>query len=239
MRVHPECEKGCTHHLVPDTGGRIVQRSISKGSREESEAILRRKYPDLPIAYLGVSAEHLMHIWRLGGRPWKPAASANRTEGKQGVREVKAEYRQAVWPGTGQVGPVDFTRPSDPEQQPFPAPLMTSDDELRLAVSQPANALLSMALVHGWLGVVTQAKGHVPHATHGRPSAQAKYSEAVRLHRGRQRAVAVRCGGTWASLWTWSDAVFFTRHATLEAFKQAIAQAVQEVVDNRGADCGW
>lgn len=223
MRVHPECEKGCTHHLVPDAGGRIVQRSIGKGSREESEAILRRKYPDLPIAYLGVSAEHPMHTWRLGGRPWKPAASANRTEGKQGVREIKAEYRQAVWPGTGQVGPVSFARVPEEIELPFPAPSLTSDTPADSIPSQPAAGLLAWAQAHGWDGVVTFARGHVPHATHGRPSAEAKFSEAIRLYRGRERSVAVRMGGSWTSLWTWSDEVFFTRHATLDAFRQAIA----------------
>lgn len=235
MRVHPECEKTCTHHLVPDTGGRIVQRHVDKGSREESEAILRRKFPDLPIVYLGISAEHPMHTWRLGGKAWKPAASANRTEGKQGVREIKAQYRQAVWPGTGQVGPVNFTRVPEEIEQPFPAPSLISDAPTDATPSQPVAGLLAWAQAHGWDGVVTFARGHVPHATHGRPSAQAKFSEAVRLHRGRERAVAVRMGGSWASLWTWSDRDFFTRHATLEAFKQAIAQPVDNPVDTPGA----
>lgn len=222
-KVHPECEKTCTHHLVPDPGGRIVQRSIDKGGREESEAILRRKYPDLQVVYLGVSAEHPMHTWRLGGRPWKPVAGTNRTEGKQGVREIKAEYRPAVWTGTGQVGPVSFARTPEEIEKPFPAPFVTSDMGHAQAASRPAGNLILYAIKMGWRGEITYARGHVPHARLGTPSAEAKFSEAVRLHRGRERAVAVRMGGSWESLWTWSDIVFFTRHATLDAFKGALA----------------
>lgn len=220
-RIHPECTSECTHRQVPALGGRIVQRHVDKGGRQESETILRSKFPGHRLDYLGISAEHPMHTWRLGGKKWQPLPSVSRTEGKQGKREITCLHRPDVWTGTGQVSPADFSRPAEPGPEPFPAPSLTSDTPAGL-ISAPASALLGHALALGWDGVVTQAKGHVPHATHGRPSAEAKLSEAVRLARGSRRAVAVRMGGSWASLWTWSPDQFFTRHATLEAFKEAL-----------------
>ena len=88
--------------------------------------------------------------------------------------------------------------------------------------SGPAQDVLRLAHSHGWTGAITQARGHVPHATHGTPGKVAKVSDALRLTRGQQRAVAVRMGDKWESLWTWSPEQFFTRHASLEAFKEAL-----------------
>ena len=234
-RIHPACEPGCTHQLVPDLGGVIVQRVASRDRAEceqQLREILSRK-PQLTarIDYLGISAEHEMHTWRVGGKAWKPRPVLDRTEGKQAKREVKFEHRPAVWTGTGHVDPVDFSRPAEPEPEPYPAPALTSDMPSDQKPSAPAAALLSLAVAHGWTGTITHAHGNPPHATHGRPLA-AKASEAVRLGRGQQRAVAVRMGGSWTSLWTWSPSQFFTRHATLEAFKMALSTSSRMPVDN-------
>lgn len=228
-RVHPGCVAACTHQLVPDLGGKIVQRGVQH-DRAASEAILRAKYPDARLDYLGVSAEHERHTWRLGGNAWKPLLALERTEGKQAKREVKYEHRPAVWTGTGHVDPVDFSRPAEKIEQPYPAPSLTSAMLYDKPAAGPAAALLELAEGLDWTGEITSARGCPPHATHGRPTAE-RFSEAVRLARGDARAVAVRMGGSWSSLWTWSVTEFFTRHATLEAFKIAL-EPVDNPVDN-------
>lgn len=106
--------------------------------------------------------------------------------------------------------------------EPYPAPSLTSDMPYDKPASAPAAGLLRLAGALGWDGRITYARGRMPHSTHGTPGAAEKFSEAVRLARGSRRAVAVRMGGSWGSLWTWSDTEFFTRHATLEAFKGAL-----------------
>lgn len=122
--------------------------------------------------------------------------------------------------------------PAQTEREPYPAPALTSDMPTDRTPSQPVATLLRLASSHGWEGVITHATGHMPHATHGTPTA-VKDSEAIRLARSAQRAVAVRRGGVWESLWTWSDQDFFTRHGTLAAFKAALsAQPVDNPVDN-------
>lgn len=119
-----------------------------------------------------------------------------------------------------------FPPPGDappPERStPFPAPSLTSRDPLPQPASGPASSLLALAGSLGWDGVITMARGYVPHATLGTPSAREKFSEAVRLSRDDRRAVAVRLGGAWWSMWTWSPDQFFTRHATLGAFQEAL-----------------
>lgn len=231
-RVHPECEPSCTHQRVSDLGGKIVQRGAHH-DRAASEAILRAKYPGARLAYLGISPEHERHTWRLGGRAWKPGVRTEAAEGKQAKREVTYLYRPAVWEGSGEpVGPIDFSRPAQQEEQPYPVPSLTSDMQVPITASQPASGLQALARANGWDAVITFARGYLPHATHGRPSAAEKVSEAVRMARGSRRAVAVRMDGSWTSLWTWSDTEFFTRHATLEAFKRVIAQPVHKPVDN-------
>ncbi len=216
-----------------DLGGRIVMRDASF-DRMESEATLRRKNPGARVDYLGLTYEHPMHYWRVGGRKWEPLPATSRVEGKQVKREIKCEYRPEVWLGSGRpVDPVDFSRPPVVEERPFPAPTLTSGMPHEEPTSRPAAALLLLAQECGWTGHITQARGHVPHATTGRPSAEAKFSEALRLARGSERAVAVRLGGSWTSLWTWSASRFFARHATLEAFKVALNSSR----DTGGASC--
>lgn len=112
--------------------------------------------------------------------------------------------------------------PPEEARAPYPAPSLTSVMPYAQPASKPAAALLLLAGAHGWQGVITFARGRMPHSIHGTPGAAEKFSEALRLSRGDRRAVAVRMGGSWSSLWTWSGSEFFTRHATLEAFKGAL-----------------
>jgi hypothetical protein len=106
--------------------------------------------------------------------------------------------------------------------EPYPASLLTSDDPYDGPTSKPAADLLKLALAHGWTGRITYAKGYLPHATLGTPGKVAKFSEALRLSRGERYAVAVRTGGSWDSLWTWSGTEFFTRHKLLDQFRAAL-----------------
>lgn len=104
----------------------------------------------------------------------------------------------------------------------YPAPLLTSEDPAPGTAFPTVAGLLQLAVNLGWQGRITWACGYVPHATLGTPGKTAKESQAVRLTRGDQRAVAVRMGGNWESLWTWAPYQFFVRHATLELFKEAL-----------------
>lgn len=231
--IHPYCEASCTHQRVPDLGGIIVQLPIDR-DRAEAEAFLRETFFSGPrdqgltdrLDYLGMPGEGdgRRHTWRIGGRAWRPMTVVrDGSDGEKGAREIKREHRPEVWLGSGEpVGPVDFSRPQPEPVKAFPAPVLTSTDEPARSFSGPASLLLAEAAGQGWEGLITQAEGHVPHATHGRPGVAAKFSEAVRLTRGAQRAVAVRMGGSWSSLWTWSPDQFFTRHSTLDAFKAAL-----------------
>jgi hypothetical protein len=114
------------------------------------------------------------------------------------------------------------------EREPYPAPLLTSEMPAPgIEASGPARILAAVAARHGWTSHITFANGYLPHAAYGTPSAKPKKSEAVRLSRGAQRAVAVRMDGSWVSLWTWGRDTFFTRSDGLEAFTTIITGAVQ------------
>jgi len=231
--IHPACTPECTHRQVPTLGGIIVQRPVDR-DRMDYEADLiawmwgnahRRQDLTDRVEYLGIQGEGdgVRHTWRLGAKAWRPIRSASRDEGKTVKREIKTEHRPAVWLGNGEpVGPVDFSRVPEEIKADYPAPSLTSDQPYDQPSSGPAAGLLKHAMTLGWDGVITYARGHVPHATHGTPGKDAKFSEALRLQRGDQRAVAVRMDGSWTSLWTWSPSQFFTRHKTLEAFQGAL-----------------
>ena len=226
MRIHPQCERDC-RHPAPVPNGFLVQR---RGAREEYEPEILRKAGGRRVAYLGMLGPHSGEeawpacTWRVGGTAWKPAPRTPGVDEGKPSRTTTIEYRREVWTGSGQpVGPVDFSRPAEPEPENFPAPLLTSEQDTEQAEpSAPARDLLAHAEQLGWTGTITRAEGWVPHATHGRPSSKPKVSEAVRLSRGLQRAVAVRMGGSWNSLWTWSATQFFRRHATLALFRQEL-----------------
>ena len=118
------------------------------------------------------------------------------------------------FPPPGEAAPV--------ERVTYPAPSLTSADPMPQPASAPAAQLLIVASSRGWTGTITMARGFMPHASYGTPGKREQFSEAVRLYRGEQRAVAVRRDGSWSSLWTWSRTQFFARYSTLEAFKEAL-----------------
>jgi hypothetical protein len=177
------------------------------------------------VEYLGRygDADWSRHTWRVGGKPYRHMRrNPDASEGKKTAREIKCEYRREVYAGSGPVGPIDFSRPAPAVKQVYPAPTLTSHDPLPQPASGPAASLLSLAMSFGWDGTITMARGYVPHATHGMPSKDAKFSEAVRLSKGSRHAVAVRMGGSWSLFRTWGPDEFFVKYTTLEAFQGAL-----------------
>ncbi len=87
-----------------------------------------------------------------------------------------------------------------PPAEPFPAPLITSEDGVDGPLKTAVADLERMAKVFGWSGRITYAKGWVMNQ-YGRPGAEPRGNLAVRLARGRERAVATYQEGS--SSWTW------------------------------------
>lgn len=85
----------------------------------------------------------------------------------------------------------------------MPPPEVTSRDNHPVPdKSAPMRVALAAADL-GWDWALTYARGHVPHATTGRPTTvKAKGSIAVRLSRGTDWACAVYREG---STWTWDS----------------------------------
>jgi len=109
------------------------------------------------------------------------------------------------------------------QRKPYPAPALTSAMPACDVVPGPVMLLKWHAECLGWICLSPrQSIGHVPHASHGTPSEKAKTLWSLRMMRGDRRAVAVRTDGSWSSLWTWSTTEFFSRHATLEAFREGL-----------------
>jgi hypothetical protein len=118
------------------------------------------------------------------------------------------------FPPVGEAPPV--------EREPYPAPVLTSDMPCTLAPFSTVADLADLARSYGWTAVITFAEGYVPHASYGTPGKTIKKSQAVRMVRGGTRAVAVRMGSSWDSMWIWSGTQFFTRYATLAEFEEAL-----------------
>jgi hypothetical protein len=114
------------------------------------------------------------------------------------------------------------------EREPYPAPLLTSRDPVPPGtVAQPVVLELARLFdVHGWQHMITFAEGYVPHAAYGTPSKLPKKSQALRLQRGRQQAIAMRLGASW-DIFQARDAGRPSRYGTLEAFRDAMLGAVQ------------
>lgn len=110
-----------------------------------------------------------------------------------------------------------------PAVDPYPAPLVAVQERPRAEWPKVIGDLWALGEVHGWDSTVTYAVGYLSHASYGTPGDKPKQSWAVRMKRGGRRAVAVRMGDDWESLWTWSSDQFFTRHGTLGAFMDAVS----------------
>lgn len=115
-----------------------------------------------------------------------------------------------------------------PESIVFPEPEVTSRDGAYGPAKRAVGEMESYALLHGWSIRTTYAKGHVPHARLGTPSATPRESLAVRMDRGCQRAVAVYVGAdkawTWATLYIWHTGEFPTKYADVTSFRDAITR---------------
>jgi len=110
--------------------------------------------------------------------------------------------------------------PADLES--FPVPLVTSKDGQENAIQHPGpvDDLAAYGVNAGWTCDITYSEGWVPHATTGKPLGP-KVLWAVRMVRDGVRAVAVRTGDQWTSLWV--IGARWERHETLGAFKEALA----------------
>ncbi len=135
-----------------------------------------------------------------------------------------AIYRREVWAGSGEPLPsISFARVEPEVEQPFPRPEVTSTDTAgRVEPPTLVIDLAACAQALGWDHMITYARGWVPHARTGRPLAGVRESWAVRLRREGRRAVAVRMGGAWVSMWTWGADDRFTHHQGITAFREAI-----------------
>lgn len=87
-------------------------------------------------------------------------------------------------------------------REPWPAPEHTSSLGAEINAKRAVTDLANLAEAHGWSVRLTYARGCWP-STGGRPSRQ-RDSYAVRMSRGRRRAVAVYVEGTsLTSTWSW------------------------------------
>ena len=110
------------------------------------------------------------------------------------------------------------------QEEPYPAPLVTSEDGMDAVLPHPApvDELAAYAEGLGWEVVrITYAEGWMPHSIHGTPGSRPKTSWAVRMRRGDQRAVAVYMGSAWKTMYVLS-AAGTQKHTTLGDFKVAI-----------------
>ncbi len=109
---------------------------------------------------------------------------------------------------------------------PYPRPTVTSEDGLPGPAKTAVGDMEKHAVLHGWNIRTTYAKGHVPHATYGTPSATPRESLAVRMWRGKQRAVAVYVGAgstwSWTTLYLWRLGEFPTKYAAVTPFREAL-----------------
>lgn len=116
----------------------------------------------------------------------------------------------------------DAARVAPQEEKPFPAPEITSRDGHPVPDKAACARVALNAADLGWDWTLTYARGHVPHATTGRPLAGgARGSIAVRLSRGRERAFAVYIESSGG--WKW-DTLYINnkRFADITAFEEAL-----------------
>lgn len=148
-----------------------------------------------------------------------------------GLDQRRAAESGHAWGGPANPDPplVCFPMPAPGSREQvrveFPAPIVSSTQVTPEGVvrPKPIDDLATYAQAWGWDIMITYAHGWLPHATHGTPSAVSKESWGVRMRRDGHRAVAVRMGGEWASMWTWAASDQFVHHGTLKAFKEALA----------------
>lgn len=146
------------------------------------------------------------------------------------VDELRAAENGLPWGGPAVPDPplVCFPMPlsldTRTDGEPYPPPLVTSDDPLRCVAPGPVAELGKLAGLMLWNVQITYSEGHLPHARLGTPSEKAKKIWALRMARGAQRAVAVRTDGSWTSLWTWSPQRMAARSRTLADFENQLGR---------------
>jgi hypothetical protein len=121
---------------------------------------------------------------------------------------------------------LDYSPKAEPEQATsYPAPEVTSRDGIAGAGKAAVTDALKYATERGWVGSSTYARGHLPHATTGRPGALSD-SYAVRLRKGDRYAVAVyrEAGQSWKwdSLYVWGAGEGRVPYPTITAWRDAL-----------------
>lgn len=115
-------------------------------------------------------------------------------------------------------------RPEPPPAEVYSAPVVSSRDGVPGPEKRAVPALTALAARFGWVAAVTYAKGYVPHATTGQPGAAPRESLAVRLSRGRERAIAVYVdhGAAWSWDTLWLAGERLSRFGQVGAFVNAV-----------------
>lgn len=236
--IHPVCTPECEHAPTGPDETRLVQLNATTFTREDAEGWIVDEAKGQPVHYLGVYGltrggddPWPVHSWQVGGEA--PTGIPPQGTAKPPTeRKDTAIYRPEVWMGSGEpVGPLDMSRPMPAIEVEFPTPVVgaTTTPEGSVVKPKPVADLERVVALYGWEYMTTYASGWVPHATHGRATSEdPKPSWAVRMRRGTQRAVAVRMGNAWASIWTWSGTQFFQRFSGTGEFLDAVAGALMD-----------
>jgi hypothetical protein len=136
--------------------------------------------------------------------------------------EYRPEHYRPDGPQPAPYDPCVVSRLAAPEEQPYPAPTITSRDGVFPDSPPRAFIALQMALhAAGWRTLVQYAHGSMPHSTTSRPLA-AKPSWALRLERGGIGAVAVYRGGAWDALYTWSATQPHRKFPNITSFRAEV-----------------
>lgn len=110
-------------------------------------------------------------------------------------------------------------------KEPWPKPDMVNVDATQDSASWPRSvrSMVTKANTQGWSVLVTKAKGSWP--TTGKKPSRARYSFAVRMSRGEDRAVAVYVEGvsekatwSWDTLYRWTSGQRATKFENITAF---------------------
>lgn len=115
-----------------------------------------------------------------------------------------------------------MARPTEPEPQPYPAPLVTSRDGVQQAAPAVLTRLVRDMSDAGWTVMVQYAHGCKINGVTGGPGRELR-SWAVRAYRGTWHAVAVYRGKAWDTIYVWTDRMAHTKRTVTELRMWALA----------------
>lgn len=221
MIVQIPCGKDCQHHTVDGWQNLVLAAVERSGGRE--------------ISYSGLYGpdDHLVHSWLVAPDERDYVlVPAERPAPKKAEPHKPGEYRPQVWTGDGRGAwdPSVMARPViEGEAEPFPEPAVSSRDKI-LPDTRPraVREMVEHLEKHRWTVALLQyAEGHVPHATHGRPSPSPRASWGIRAERGGAAAVAVYRAESNGKTWKWDTLYLiagrFLSYSGVTEFKEAVA----------------